>query len=260
MKNSIFFFLALVLILGGGLTKSFAQDFTGGQITYEQIIDYQLEGVYDHPSWDSYIADLPKKGKSVHVLSFTTNEALYQEDLSKKAALSKHLSTALDKANYAKGPQPEIKQTYYDFTQQKRIEQLEFMTRSFQVESDMEPKAWKLSGQKKKVLDYVCMGADLTVGEETITAWFSPRIPVSAGPGRYHGLPGLILGLEKNGEVFLLATSIDFTAPQESLRSQLNKGQKISREKFDQVVEEKLEEYRKIKAAEKSMKGKSKKY
>ncbi len=79
-----------------------AQPITKGTITYEQIIDYQLEGVYDDPLWDSYIADLPKSGKSVHLLHFTVDQALYKEDLSQKQALSEHLQTAIDKANYAK--------------------------------------------------------------------------------------------------------------------------------------------------------------
>ncbi len=123
------------------------------------------------------------------------------------------------------------------------------MTRTFIVASPTERLSWKLTAKKKKVLDYVCMGADLQIGKETITAWFTPKIPVSAGPYLYYGLPGMILGLEKNGEVFLLATDIDREATPEEDLMKLDKGQKLSPEKFEQVVEEKTKEYELAKKA-----------
>jgi GLPGLI family protein len=150
------------------------------------------------------------------------------------------------KANYSKKPNAVVKKIFYNFEKNEHIEQKEFMTRFFLVESEIERKAWKLTNKKKKVLDYVCLGADLEIGDETITAWFTSEIPVSAGPGDYHGLPGLILGVEKNEEIFMLATSIDLTPPDESTLNQLYKGQKVSPEKFDQIVKEKMEEYQKM--------------
>ena len=35
----------------------------------------------------------------------------------------------------------------------------------------------------------------VTAEVETITAWYTPQIPVSHGPAEYGGLPGLILEL-----------------------------------------------------------------
>ena len=35
-----------------------------------------------------------------------------------------------------------------------------------------------------------------------VVAWYSPQIPVSAGPDRYWGLPGLILELQEKNVIF----------------------------------------------------------
>ena len=71
MKKSIVFIPVILLCLFSILVS--AQEIEGGKVVYERIIDYKLEGVYDDPFWDSYIADLPKQGKSIHQLSFTMN-------------------------------------------------------------------------------------------------------------------------------------------------------------------------------------------
>ena len=76
-----------------------------------------------------------------------------------------------------------------------------------------------------------------------IKAWFTPQIPISVGPDRYTGLPGLILAVEKNGETILLATSIDLAEPQEENLSKPKDGSKITQEKFDILLEEKVKEF-----------------
>lgn len=259
MDRNLFISIIIFFMLCSGVSNLIGQELKGGKIIFEQIIDYKLEGVYDDPRWDSYIADLPKQGKSFHVLSFNTEQAIYEEDESQKEAISEHLMTALEKANYAKNPNPKVKKLYSDLSKQKSMKQLDFMTRTFLVEDDLGVKPWKLTAKKKKVMDYVCMGADIIEGEETITAWFTPEIPVSAGPAGYHGLPGMILGLEKNDEVFLLATGIELNMPKDDLASRLEKGQKMSQEKFDQVVEEKIKEYWEARKARDRSNAKSKK-
>ena len=119
------------------------------------------------------------------------------------------------------------------------------MTRFFLIESKSETIAWKMTGEMKKVLDYVCMGAEIKEGDDTIIAWFSSEIPVSAGPATYHGLPGLILGVEKNGEMVTLAASIDFSEPNKAALATPKEGKKMSQKEFDKVVAEKQEEFKK---------------
>ncbi len=256
MKKTNVILSAMLFLMLGSLNYLAAQDIKEGKVTYEQITNYQLEGAFDDPRWDAYIAELPKTGKSFHILSFTMDQALYEVDLSQEPALSPQLRGALMKANYSKDPKPEVAKIFYDFGKKERIEQTEFMTRFFLVETPLEQKAWKITNRKKKVLDYVCLGAELQVGDETITAWFTSEIPVSAGPEHYYGLPGLILGVEKNEEVFILATSVDFSPLEKNMLNSLEKAQKVSPEKFDKIVEQKTEEYQKTMEAKRKNKTK----
>ena len=235
--------LFTLLIILTSLCPLSAQSIEGGTVTYEQVVNYGLEGVFDHPKWDAYIADLPKSGKAIFTLTFTAEASLYQEDFNKKEPLSRQLQGALSKANYGKPPKEKLKKLSFNFSTKEQLEQVEFMTRFFLIESPIEGKDWKLTTKKKKVLDYVCMGADITMGDETYTAWFTPEIPISAGPEKFHGLPGLILGLEKNEEIFMLATAVNLTSPSEIDVSPPQKGQKVTRQKMEKIKAEKIKEF-----------------
>ena len=117
------------------------------------------------------------------------------------------------------------------------------MTRSFLISGEIGNKAWKLTDNKIKVLDYICPGAELKEGDNTITAWFTSEIPIPTGPDEFYGLPGLILVVEINGETAFMATSIDLTSPGEGVIARPDKGKKVTQEEFDRIVAEKVKEY-----------------
>ncbi|WP_339607354.1 GLPGLI family protein [uncultured Roseivirga sp.] len=237
MKTSLFLFIMCFC------ASLIAQSNQNGQVIYEKIFDYDFGDYKGNPAWEAYLADLPKQGRSKFVLSFNENHAFYEKDIANETAVPEKLQNALGKASYGKAPKPETHQVFYDFENGKQIEQVEFMTRSFQVNSELPTQAWKLTNKRKKVLDYVCIGAELTLGEEVYTAWFSSEIPISAGPSIYYGLPGLVLAVEKNEAVFILATKIDLSVLPINLESKLKDGKQMSRKNFDETVAEKTEEY-----------------
>ena len=57
---------------------------------------------------------------------------------------------------------------------------------------------WKLLPEKKKLLNYTCQKAEMVFRGRTYTAWFTPEIPLNEGPGKFGGLPGLILQLNNH--------------------------------------------------------------
>ena len=63
---------------------------------------------------------------------------------------------------------------------------------------------WRLTSESRTYLEYQVMKATAVIDSAVVEAWFSPDIPVSAGPGLYGGLPGLILLLTNplTGEVY----------------------------------------------------------
>ena len=146
--------------------------------------------------------------------------------------------------NFGKDPKPKLKQMFIDFEKRKSCVLLEFMTREFRVEDSLENRAWKLQAERKKIGEYICMKATAVLDGDEITAWFTPEIPVPAGPADYYGLPGLVLAVERLDETIFLATSVDLTAPDPDLLVPPTAGKPTSPEDFDRIVEEKVKEYR----------------
>ena len=54
----------------------------------------------------------------------------------------------------------------------------------------------------RTVCGYQCMAAGTTFRGRQYTVWFAPEIPISAGPWKFSGLPGLILAVEESSGVF----------------------------------------------------------
>ena len=68
---------------------------------------------------------------------------------------------------------------------------------------------WELDNQQDSViLGFNCQKAYTTYGGRTYTAWYAPQIPVSEGPYKFNGLPGLILKIcdTKNEHCFTLTS------------------------------------------------------
>ncbi len=64
------------------------------------------------------------------------------------------------------------------------------------VMSYVEPKPtlqWQVKPEKREILGHSCQRAEVTFGGRLWIAWFTPEIPLSEGPYKFGGLPGLIL-------------------------------------------------------------------
>lgn len=81
--------------------------------------------------------------------------------------------------------------------------------------------AWKITSETKKIDKYDCYkaqyihtytGVSGKLINREITAWFAPELPYSFGPGKYFGLPGLILELDDGKGTVYLAGSISINA------------------------------------------------
>jgi len=236
--------VAMIVLLA--LPALTAQDPLAGTITYQQVLRYSFDNIKEAHGDDArtqdWITSLPKEGLTVQVLNFNSKKALFEEDDSEKEATPPGLQRALMYESSLKPASPLVQKVYYDLDKNQRLEQLEYMTRFFLVQSEIQAVAWKLGSEKKKVLEYICMGATVTLDDQEIVAWFSPEIPVSLGPSIFGGLPGLILAVERNGETAYVATSVDLTPPAEESIVKPNKGSKVTQEEFVAIQEEKEKE------------------
>lgn len=79
--------------------------------------------------------------------------------------------------------------------------------------------------------------------EVIITAWYTPQIPISNGPGEYAGLPGLIMELNFYRTTILCSKIIMNPKEAPSIK-QPKKGQEVTREEYNKIVKDKMEEMR----------------
>jgi GLPGLI family protein len=81
--------------------------------------------------------------------------------------------------------------------------------------------------------------------EVTITAWYSPEIPISQGPENYWGLPGLILEVN-DGKTIILCSKIVLNSKEKAEIKESTNGKVISQKEYDETVTKKMEEFRQM--------------
>lgn len=234
MKEMTLLFAGLCLT---GLLQA-QEPITDGRVVYRetQKLEIRLEG-----DAAQFAHALPKERSSRKVLLFNEDAAVYKN--------AKEGGDAEDLAMEQGGAMVQIKmvepdnQFFTNLKDQSTVEQREFMTRLFLIQGEQESGGWKISGEQKEIIGYPCqmatrMGTDSTLVE----AWFCAEIPVSAGPQNFSGLPGLVLEVNINeGERTIIAETLEPLSAEEELIKP-KKGKKVSREEFDQIVKEKMEE------------------
>ncbi len=225
-----------------------AQETVSGTVKYKQTTKFDFSNRQgtgrDSQRWKDFMASVPDEGNFSYILNFLDNKALYKENDAEQEALDPGVQRAMHIMSMTSPPNAKLIQVYYNIEKNKKIELLELMTRNFIIESEIDSKAWKIGTERKMILDYVCMNAELNTENQEVKVWFTPQIPISIGPDRYTGLPGLVLAVEKNGETIFLATAVDLTVPQKVDVAKPKDGSKVSQEEFDKILEEKIKEFK----------------
>ncbi|MFA5974522.1 MAG: GLPGLI family protein [Lentimicrobiaceae bacterium] len=118
--------------------------------------------------------------------------------------------------------------------------------KTYLIHDTIVPPKWKIMNDMKEVAGHICMNASLndTLRKQNTIAWFALDMPVSAGPDRFFGLPGVILEVDvNNGALIMTADKIDL-AP---LTTELDvpakiKGRKINMTEYIKLIEKQIKE------------------
>jgi GLPGLI family protein len=207
-----------------------------GTVVYEQVVllEIKMEG-----ESAQFANMMPKERKSQKVLYFNTESSLYEN---KPAEEDQTMQSGSGGTVMIRMMEPDNK-VFTNLSENKQTEKREFMTREFLIETALNPSEWKLTGKQKMVINYPCQEAVKETKDGKTSAWFTPVIPVSAGPGVHNGLPGLVLAVDVNGgKQTLNAISIDLNPVAENVIVKPDKGKKVTREEFDKIVEDKMKE------------------
>lgn len=235
MKHLLFVFLLVPLYLSSQQT---------GTISYIQT---QKINFTPRPGMPQEVIDrIPKERKVNKVLVFNKSESMYknsetqivEEELGDERAqrMRRRMMRGRDNG-----------ESYKNLTTGQIIDKRDIFGKEFLVKDAIIDYQWKITGNKKQLLEYMVMEAQ-TIIEDTISisAWFTPQIPIQNGPSRFGGLPGLILEIDiDNGDNSIVATRVDLGEIDRSLTiTEPKKGKTVTREEFNTIRKEKREEMR----------------
>lgn len=144
-------------------------------------------------------------------LYFNTRYSVYVHD-----SAPKHATSVTDPTGYTRNFKGD-REGYpiYKMHQQRRIlyKTTSPMVRGgCVVEDTLGGIAWAIHGDRKRFGSYVCWRATGVFRGREYEAWFAPDIPVSSGPHKLGGLPGLILEARSlDGLVSFLFKSLEIS-------------------------------------------------
>jgi GLPGLI family protein len=105
---------------------------------------------------------------------------------------------------------------------------------------------WQISGEQKMIGKFLCQKAETKFRGRNYSAWFTTEIPVSDGPWKFYGLPGLILEVsDDKNEVQFELESIQMPCDSAIIIEPPQNGKKISFENYKRADDIEFEKAKK---------------
>lgn len=156
---------------------------------------------------------------------------------------------------------------YKEVKDGRETRQMEFFGKEFLIKDSLKTLDWKLGKESKTIGSYTCFKAtaqtevieksistsandeEIEEAEEkkivTITAWYTPQIPISQGPDDYWGLPGLIMEVN-NGSTVILCSQVVLNPKEKVSIEEPKTGEVVTREEFKEIATKKMEQMREM--------------
>jgi len=262
MKNSASKIVFTVLML---LTAvfSFAQKEFQGQAYYQPktSLDMNVGGRQMSEEQKKQIAERMKSAlEKTFILTFNQTESFYREEEKLAAPAQGGGNMGFRMMGAAGGGE-----YYKNVKEEKLIQQADLYGKQFLIVDSLPKLDWDMGTESKMIGQYLCFkatavrkvksGGGMPFGgnnsqnqtaaptEYTVTAWYTPQIPVNQGPSDYWGLPGLILELHDNTTVILCSKIVINPAEKEKMKVP-SKGKVVTSAEYDKIATEKETEMR----------------
>lgn len=251
-----------------------AQDIQG-IATYktQRKVEVQLDSTQmDNGMQEQIMAMLKKQLEKEYTLDFTKDESIYKEvpKLDSKGNAMSGMRVEMVVVGDGAGD------VLYKNTKENRFtNQNEVFSKQFLIKDRLSEREWKLEKETKNIGEYACFkatyeyerpvpritrrrtvnGSEVEKEKEkeeeveqaekmetiTVTAWYTPQIPVQNGPATYHGLPGLILEVN-DGELTVLCSKVVLNPKKGVTIEEPKGGKEVTQEEFDKIMEKKMGE------------------
>lgn len=185
MKNAVLFYLLIIL---AGIQQVFADDsvvIDTARINVFYRYEFQKDTIRPLIKQDVLVLQIGKK-HTAFFSQFTLERKTQKNLISYKGTIIKEkpMATVVDYFIYGN-------------IREKKIEHHETVSYRNWMYTEDEPKFdWTIYSDTLEVAGYLCQKAECDYGGRHWIAWFSSEIPLSYGPYKFKGLPGLILKIE----------------------------------------------------------------
>lgn len=211
---------------------------------------------------------MQKASENTYILEFTKDESLYTEEERLEQPQPGGNSNISVSINHSTGGK-----LYKNLKENYSLLENDYLDKIFLIKDSLHTSGWELGTASKKVGNYTVYKATMTIkakqfiseednadDEESdflsffdkepkdlvYTAWYTPEIPISNGPGAYGGLPGLILELH-TGKIVYLCSEIALN-PKKPIKIKAPKGKTITQSEFDIMLKERMKQGKKSKS------------
>ncbi|WP_299117664.1 GLPGLI family protein [uncultured Winogradskyella sp.] len=253
-----------VLVMALVFTSANAQDFQGMAVyKTSRKMDIKLDSTQVNDEMQKQMqAMLRKQFQKTFTLSFDKEASVYKED--EALAPPQVGGGNIQVMVIGDGGGGDI---LYKNTKDNRFtDQKDVYGKIFLVKDKLKPIEWKLESETKFIGEYQCYKATFTreievvksssvsssMGDDerdikteketqTVTAWYTPNIPVNNGPGNYYGLPGLILEVSTEN-MQIICSKIVLNPEKKVSIDEPTKGKKINQENYDEIMRKKQKE------------------
>lgn len=264
MKHlSLLFSLVLTLIT----STIIAQDFQG-VATYKthRDFDIKMDSTKINDAMQTQMIEMMKKQfQKTYLLTFNKNASLYKQE----AELDKPQAGGQMMMSFGNSGDDVF---YKNIKDKNYVDQKETMGKKFLIKDSIASIEWKLESETKHIGEYMCFKATYTkqvpkiksfsfssntnkekesdngdteeepkMEDRTITAWYTPQIPVSNGPAKYQGLPGLILEIH-DGKLTIICSQITINPEEKVEIIEPTKGKEVNQKVYDEIMDKKAKE------------------
>ena len=240
-----------------------AQDFQG-VATYktQRKINIQMDSTQVNTEMQERMMEMMKKQfQKTFLLTFNKEASVYKQE------------EELDKPNVGMGDGIRVVAIgggggsdvlYKNTKEQRYAESVDTYGKIFLVKDKIEKLDWKLGSESKYIGEYQCFKATYTImvekprisfgddededldkepemEERTVTAWYTPQIPVNNGPDDYQGLPGLILEVH-DGQLTIICSKIVLNPEDKIEIIEPTKGKEVNQEAYEKIMDKKAKE------------------
>lgn len=123
-------------------------------------------------------------------------------------------------------------------------------------EPKMPQQNWELVDSSKKIGKFICQKATTTFRGRKYEAWYAVEIPVSNGPWKFHGLPGLILEVHSIDKYFKYTfEGLEIPLKDTSIIKAPIMGESITLKEFKKEFDKREEEWMRKQVTEMAKRG-----